>query len=142
MLGDSRRLLGYMDMRHVDNSITDIKTSSKKWDEKKLSETEQHVAYPYGAVKMGLIQPVFPIVFRYVITTTTENPTVQVIELSITELDFLAYEKRFSERIKRIELDIFPTKRSYECNWCPYKAICPAWTGLVIDGNPPIIPAL
>lgn len=121
------RLLGYMDMRHIDNSITDIKTSKKQWDEKKLSETEQHIAYPYGAVRMGLLQPIFPIVFRYVITTTTENPSVQVLELSITESDFLAYEKRFSERIKKIELEIFPTKRSYECNWCPYKKICPAW---------------
>lgn len=123
----SSRLLGYMDMRHVDNSITDIKTSKKQWDEKKLLGTEQHIAYPYGAVKMGLIQPVFPIVFRYVITTTGSDPVVQVIELKITETDFTEYEKRFSQRIKKIQLDIFPTKRSYECSWCPYKKICPAW---------------
>lgn len=125
--GDSR-LVGYLDMLHEDNSITDLKTSKNPWDTKKLSETQQHIAYPYGAMKMGLIPNVFPVIFRYLIVTTDSAAKIQIIELKITEEDFKEYERSFYERIKKIQLDIFPTKRNYECNWCPYKRLCPAWT--------------
>lgn len=123
--GDSR-LLGYLDILHTDNSITDLKTSKRLWNTKKISETEQHIAYPYGAMKMGLIPEAFPCIFRYLIVTTDENPKVQIIELKITKEDFQQYERRFTERISKIKLDVFPALRTYECNWCPYRGICPA----------------
>lgn len=121
------RLLGYLDILHTDNSITDLKTSKRLWDTKKLGETQQHIAYPYGAMKMGLIPNIFPVVFRYLIVTTDAVPKVQIIELNITEEDFKSYEDIFIERVRKIQLDIFPPKKTYECNWCPYKNLCPAW---------------
>lgn len=121
------RLLGYMDMLHTDNSITDIKTSKSLWTNQKLSETQQHIAYPYGAMKAGFIPNTFPVLFRYLIVTTGLMAKVQIIEVLITEEDFVRYERGFIERANRISLEVFPPKKTYECNWCPYKRICPAW---------------
>ncbi len=121
------RLVGYLDMLHEDNSISDIKTSKKLWDNKKISETQQHIAYPFGAMKMGLIPNIFPVTFRYIIVTTHVKPRLQIIELKITKSDFNKYEKSFYERINKIKLEVFPPLKTNECYWCPYRNICPAW---------------
>jgi len=121
------RFLGYTDIIHTDGSITDLKTSKRKWGKDKLGGTQQHVAYSFGCVKSGFIENIFPVIFRYLIITTVPPHNIQIIEMKITEKDIRDFEKSFSERIKNIESNIFPCKKTYECNWCSYKNICPSW---------------
>lgn len=123
----SSRLVAYLDILHEDDSITDIKTSKRKWSPSRLSETSQHFAYPYGAMKMGLIPEKYPAIFRYVIVTTTPPIAVQIITVEVSNMDLEGYEQYFMHRLQKIQNNEFPTRKSHECSWCPYKDICPAW---------------
>jgi len=50
-----------------------------------------------------------------------------------TEEQLKKLKKETIELIKKIESTTeFPTKKSYLCHWCEYKAICPVW-----NENPP-----
>jgi hypothetical protein len=125
------RLFGFLDIHQEDNVIIDVKTAGKPWDDKKIAGTEQHIAYPFGMLRAGRIPPVFPIIFKFVIVTTSVNPQVQIITFKLSEDALKKYERKFDERLTKIklemELGMFPANRGVHCNWCPYKNMCPAW---------------
>lgn len=125
------RLYGFLDLHLMDDSIVDLKTSGKPWDDAKFNASEQHIAYPFGMVRAGMIPRKFPIIFKYLIVTTTANPQVQIITVKISEDALIKYERKFDERIEKIklesELDMFPTNRGTHCHYCPYRNLCPAW---------------
>lgn len=126
--GDTK-LLGFIDQIMEDDSVIDVKTSKSLWTEDKVKETEQHLAYPYGVWKMGLITT-FPIIFKYLIVTTSDHPQVQILTYKVSKEALLKYEQKFMERSERmkmqIELDVFPTNKAYHCGYCPFRSICPA----------------
>lgn len=125
------RLFGYLDMHLEDDSIIDLKTSGKPWDDAKFNASEQHIAYPFGMIRMGMIPKKFPIIFKYVIVTTTVNPQVQILTAKISEEALVKYERKFNDRLEKIkletELNMFPTNRGSHCHYCPYRNLCPAW---------------
>ena len=130
-------IMGFIDIDLREYGVEfpiDLKSSSKKIDSKKLSEIRQHKHYPLA---LGCDE------FLYLLVTTPKmqkdkqpislarqlewTPELQWKKLVTGENEKVSWEDEVADTTFRIELDQFKPKPQILCDWCPFKAQCPAW---------------
>lgn len=119
-----QRIFGYVDLILPTGIAIDFKTSKKAYDREKIDSLLQHFAYTYGLRRLRVSEVKN---FLYIVVTTSGNPRVQVINLTISDAVLQKFEERFNKEVFKISLDLFPTQTGSQCNYCPYRNVCPAF---------------
>ncbi len=120
-------LRGVIDLIETDDTLTEFKTSQKRWALTDLPDNIQLTAYSY-AYELLFGRP--PKELRLVNLVRTRNP---VIEEHVTGRDDTDYERLFhlsKEVRKGIQTSVFfPNRGCWLCRDCEYDLDCREWTG-------------
>lgn len=102
--------------------IHDYKTSNTMPKEEKIENDRQLALYSIAIKEMFGRDKKIKLIWHYLFFN-------QKIESRRTQEQLDQLKKETLELIKAIEsTKEFKPNKSYLCNWCPYKPICPAWT--------------
>ncbi len=120
------KIRGFIDrlaynLKSEEYEIHDYKTSNTMPREEKIESDRQLALYSIAVKEMFGQDKKVKLIWHYLFFNKR-------IESKRTEEQLNQLKKETLELIKKIESTIeFNPNKSYLCNWCPYKPICPAW---------------
>jgi putative RecB family exonuclease len=117
-------VVGIIDLIEIDNSgrifITELKTSSRRYDEARLRYDLQLSLYAAIATSLG-----FPTAaLRFRVLVRTKVPQLQVVDVVRSPEQLSEAGKLVSEVLRAIDHRIFYPNRSRGCSACPYRSRC------------------
>lgn len=121
------KIRGFIDrlaynLKTEEYEIHDYKTSGTMPKEEKIENDRQLALYSIAVKEMFGQDKKVKLIWHYLFFN-------QRIESKRTQEQLEQLKKETLQLIKTIESTTeFKSNKSYLCNWCPYKPICPAWT--------------
>lgn len=121
------KIRGFIDrlaynLKTSEYEVHDYKTSNSMPSSDKIENDRQLALYSIAVKEMFGMEKEVKLIWHYLFFNTKIES-----RRTIEQLEKL--KKETLELIKAIESTTeFKPNKSYLCNWCPYKPICPAWT--------------
>lgn len=117
-------LVGVVDLIERDESgtifITELKTSTRKYDEARLRYDLQLSLYSALAASLGFTQARV----RFRVLVRTKVPQLQVVDVVRSPEQLAEAGRLVSEVARAIDHQIFYPNRGYNCAGCPFRSRC------------------
>lgn len=128
------RLRGYFDLLLPDDTLCEIKTAARRYDEDTLRRHVQLSAYAYAYRRLYGRDPKITVVQLL----KTKKPAIEIASTERTKADDAFFVHLASEVAKGIDAGAFPPSPGWACGDCEYANACAAWRGAtpLVEVNP------
>jgi CRISPR/Cas system-associated exonuclease Cas4 (RecB family) len=121
------RLRGYFDLLLPEDTLVEIKTSARRFDEENLRRRIQLSAYAYTYRRMYGRDPTITVVTLL----KTKKPAIEESTTPRTKEDDAFFVHLASEVARGIDAGAFPPNPGIFCRDCEHQTSCAAWRGAV-----------